>query len=447
MRLRTPTLAAPTLPVKPDRQSASYQLKLLTPIYGGGVKVHTPDTKMPIRASAIRGQLRYWWRFLQRNHPDVNKRLDGLELLNKEKAIWGGMTGNEESEDPKASCIKAEVLALNPITPNIDACAIYEKNNSGGWKSPPTFQHGIPSYALFPGQGDNPDKVSRDPDNKLPPHKVLLTPLSFELKISAVETLTAEQWGEVTMALRWWVSFGGIGARTRRGLGSLDCTDIALVDATEAKNYNCELLYLRSDSDAFTAWNNAITKLKAFRQGAGIGRNGNQGRSHWPEADSIRDLEKTYLVEKNSAKPPTIIKSHSPSHLAKIAFPRAAFGLPIGFKFKQDSTDRVDSGVHRVTKDPEKSELNLEKFSRMASPLILKPMRKDNGFAGIALLMPQRYAAGMKLKLGSHIIAGWWDSKKAKDVPPLHKKNPNPLGQPVLRGTDALSAFMAFFKE
>ena len=40
--------------------------ELITPIYGGGIQAAVPDVLMPIRATAIRGQLRFWWRLLAR---------------------------------------------------------------------------------------------------------------------------------------------------------------------------------------------------------------------------------------------------------------------------------------------------------------------------------------------------------------------------------------------
>lgn len=39
--------------------------ELVTPMYGGGVQAAMPDVSMPIRATAIRGQLRFWWRLLE----------------------------------------------------------------------------------------------------------------------------------------------------------------------------------------------------------------------------------------------------------------------------------------------------------------------------------------------------------------------------------------------
>ena len=45
-----------------ESQWQTYKCKLVTPMYGGGVEPGVVDKEMPIRASAIRGQLRFWWR-------------------------------------------------------------------------------------------------------------------------------------------------------------------------------------------------------------------------------------------------------------------------------------------------------------------------------------------------------------------------------------------------
>lgn len=39
--------------------------KLITPLFGGGVEAGVNDPITPIRASGIRGQLRFWWRAIR----------------------------------------------------------------------------------------------------------------------------------------------------------------------------------------------------------------------------------------------------------------------------------------------------------------------------------------------------------------------------------------------
>ena len=40
----------------------SYEIELITPIFGGGVEPRVNDPSFPIRTTAIRGQLQFWWR-------------------------------------------------------------------------------------------------------------------------------------------------------------------------------------------------------------------------------------------------------------------------------------------------------------------------------------------------------------------------------------------------
>ena len=78
------------------------QCELITPMYGGGVTAGVVDKKMPIRASALRGQLRFWWRLLNSTtYPDPN------DLFNAESALWGGIS----SSGPQASQVSLNVKA------------------------------------------------------------------------------------------------------------------------------------------------------------------------------------------------------------------------------------------------------------------------------------------------------------------------------------------------
>ena len=54
------------------RLSVTLPLRLLTPIIGGGVRPMEPDRAQPVRVTALRGALRWWWRVLQ-STPDVRE--------------------------------------------------------------------------------------------------------------------------------------------------------------------------------------------------------------------------------------------------------------------------------------------------------------------------------------------------------------------------------------
>ena len=60
--------------------------KLITPMFGGGVTPGEVDREMPIRASALRGQLRFWWRLLYRADRKPS------DLFDVESDLWGGIS-------------------------------------------------------------------------------------------------------------------------------------------------------------------------------------------------------------------------------------------------------------------------------------------------------------------------------------------------------------------
>ncbi len=377
-----------------------YKIEVITPIFGGGVKAGVPDTQMPIRASAIRGQLRYWWRFLAKN-----RRVDplsGEKLFEKEREIWGGMS--EPGEDYSS---KVRIKVEN-VTSHI---------------KPLPYNEGGAPYALFP---------AREQRGTHEPAKKLIWPkVTFELKVLVLEDKIPKEEDRISIkhALRWWVTFGGIGARTRRGCGSIYCLEpkLAPISETEANAVRCVLKFQGGIKDnALDAWEKAVDCLQKFRQGKDIGGNGKYGRSKWPEPDSIRQLTDSYSgkVHRDGCK------KHLPEHPARIAFPRAAFGLPIVFKFKDDTR----------CGEPLQTELSPTNAERLASPLILTPYPEStNGvmqYKPAALLMPKAHLNTVSLMLGNnHQIENWWDKSKAPFVDPIIDNN----------GTDALTAFMDFF--
>ena len=456
MRLRTP---AQELTKKLDPQSipeakghqVSYTVKVITPIYGGGVEAGVPDEDMPIRATAIRGQLRYWWRFLQSHHLNEDRRLSGTALFNREREIWGGM-----SDDPTKDYSSKIFIKINNKSPyQSGPCCEYTSSGTdsrGKTKYSLAFLHDIPQYAMFPGQGKSPSSPDYD-ERTDKPHNVLLPDIIFTLSIKSNSELNEDDWNSILNTLRWWSCFGGLGARTRRGLGSVEIEGLESVTREEAAKYGCELRRINAASP-MAAWNTAIKKLHHFRQGVGEGRNQKkdqngglvfwgkkpnqvpaQGGSRWPEPDSLREICKTHS------------KRHRPTHKARLSFPRAAFGLPIIFKFNNQDEKQGD---------PQQTEIRPNDSERMASPLILKAMATHEGYKAIALLLPDTALKNLRLQL--HGIPdkpdgltpekenewkekdwekwpeNWWETNKSGLVKPINN-----------RGSDALNAFLEFF--
>lgn len=411
-----------------------FRCTLVTPMYGGGVEAGKVDEQMPIRATAIRGQLRFWWRIAHRPQFIKDGKLDHRAMFQRERELWGGLGKGDE-----LAASKVVIRLLGALQQaRYEPAAKYNRKQDGTYRSMPDWEPWADGYALFPAQG----KASKT-GIEIPPPKLLKAGAAWDMAIN-LGRLDETDRKEVETALRWWASFGGVGARTRRGLGAVDVEEIradgsmhlASVTQQEAKNIGLTLVFRGERMDQpISAWKKAVDALRLYRQGEGIGRNRGQepnrpGRSRWPEPDAIRRHANTHSP------------LHAPTHLAEKRFPRAAFGLPIIFHFK-DRGDPADATLTPAGKE------------RMASPLILRPYRQaDGGWRSAALRLPYAHvlACGLSLSLRGrtdtlNLNSGeWWplarDAEQRRAVADVVK--PIKLaGSP----TEPLTAFLTFFQK
>ncbi len=384
-------------------RSQSYLCQQVTPMYGGGVKPGEVDVHMPIRVSSLRGQLRFWWRIA------CAQTLDAQTMFRREVDIWGGI--GEKS--PAASKVRIRVSDWE--APRLEVAHGYRPDQGGNYSQ--NKRSCESAYALF----------SADANTMLAREGI-----AFKLHVEIREKLSAEQIEEVNTALRWWASFGGIGARTRRGLGSVLVNALPPVSAEEIQERGGELRCLPACKNAGDAWCKAIERFRNFRQGEGVGRNPRRvdarspaGRSRWPEADTLRALSKRAAAEHRTR----IVQAN--------VFARAAFGLPIVFHFK----DRGEPQDHIL----EPSDLPRgQNRDRMASPLILRPYWDGKAWSPAAVLLPgwqEALRVDLKFK-GQHYLPERWPDD------PAHRTQLASQIMPMQgRGSDPLSAFMTFFGE
>lgn len=399
-----------TLEFTPAPYSETRHYRLLTPLFGGGVVPGENDANMLIRGASIRGQLRFWWRATRGGqfNGDIKKMKEAEDLL------WGAAS---KPKKPRPSQVQIKVNVERSGTP----VPVNE----------------VPSYAAFALRENN-------------QHATLQKDIEFALTIAYPQSAAQE----VEAALWAWETFGGIGARTRRGFGALQRMD---AEAEKPANPQQVLTYLNerlthygvsgawpddvphlpvyppglvpgtnfktSDPGQVNGvWSTLITKLRNFRQERNPGTQPNRpGRSRWPEPDEIRRL-----------KPPAPSRHatpiYSPPHIRK--FPRAAFGLPIIFHF-------VGAG------EPSDTTLQGANYERLASPLILRPLACANNQAvGLAIILktPRLPSGGVILKDGAthHVVDTILDP--ITEAGRLTKAT----GTPLLMGqTDVLQAFLA----
>ncbi|MFZ4538552.1 type III-B CRISPR module RAMP protein Cmr1 [Propionivibrio sp.] len=399
----------------------SYSCELVTPLYGGGVTAGVVDEAMPIRASSIRGQLRFWWRLLAKHKYGFK----GDDLRNREFELWGGL-----GDEVHASKVWLKVTAVSK--PSIEAWAEYT-----GKRIPDPKDWANAAYALFPGQGKKPGLPdSSDPASLVKPG------LKWTLCLGWNSDLAQSEQMMVLETLRWWASFGGLGARNRRGLGAVFVTNLAPVSAPEVTLAACRLVFSGSASaNPLKAWQDAVAKLKAFRQDENIGRNpqgagsSRPGRSRWPEAASIRVAAGQHRVKQDGT-------SFAPPAGTPALYPRAAFGLPIVFHFQGERGDQRGDPVDVIL---EPGECNGKRSERMASPLILHPYLLENGkWQAAALLLPSCLTEHQPLALRrgvSLLASGHLMPKDATEQLFM------PANSPMKgRGEGALNAFLHFFE-
>lgn len=438
--------------------------ELVTPMYGGGVESTKVDTTMPIRASAIRGQLRFWWRLLAKHKWKLGNY---KAIRTAEFELWGGM--NDGNDDGKAGKVLLRVTNV-PNSKQIENNLVEYREYIG------TQNNRKLEYILFPAS--NADDRQNNPHKLLNPNNITwdlqfaFSPniLNIHKNIGNDKPNPKEQ---VIETLRWWANFGGLGFRSRKGLGAIhvnkintnpkDLEDLTKINEPltpdDVAQAGCRLV-IRKDNptDGLRALQTAVQKLSNFRQGTEIGRNKSSqqqkpaGRSLWSEPDAIRSITGDYLdlTEENKDKRPTnIVKNHKPIHKAGIVFPRAVFGLPIIYKFindeyydKKNPKDRDEKKqkiIHPDKHEPLPTTILPATGERLASPLILRPIYAGhrNGqtqWRAGALVLPYKHILKEKVKIGDKSYPIWQDDT-AQHITPVREHG----------GIDPLQAFLAYF--
>jgi CRISPR-associated protein Cmr1 len=426
MRRLLPTTLPPVLlsgkepPEVPGGGAWRCRLELtnVTPILGGGVEAFEPDSVDFARVPSIRGQLRRWWRALYRRPKESAE-----ELFLREAQLWGAVDLPEQGEKPRAlrSRVVVGTEVIDPGKLGPAGWHEYDTRNNRHKTLPKWALGSKLAYALFPLQCAKEEREAYGRRQDMPTRSVR-TGLRFRVTVTVVrprpgqdvdsEALRrahSESVRQVLGALWAWIHFGGLGARTRRGFGALvtggghelgrfDGLDVPLwcrlfegpgeqgigswlddfasAAAPEGGTFWPPSLWVGSSRpSAGAAHEELVDLLRTFRQGPGVGRDPGDrspGQSRWPEPHLLRTLHDPQARYEHP--PPRGLQEL----IAKdeMGAPRAAFGLPIQFHFK----DRGDAQADATLLPPEGAE-------RLPSPLILRPFRKPGGFLPAFLIL------------------------------------------------------------
>ena len=387
----------PKCPKKPETQPRAaheFDFELLTPMFGGGVEPRVNDPSCPVRNTAVRGQLEFWWRATRgsRFHTIAELRAGQSEL-------WGSTE--------QASRVQISIDRVTADTPAPCAKFRWDPRASGGrgrwqtdWEPPFGGRDSALPYVLFPFQGEtppsNPNAIAT-----VPPASCIRR-ASFRLTVRCPKEL----WPEVESAVWAWANFGGLGGRNRRGCGAIVCKTLAppsaehfqawltasmnrfgLTLATSAVEWTQladGVWHQPLGEPAVAAWDRVIWTFRQFRQGQNFGRNPGSprpGRSRFPEPESIR---------RTSTGVNRTVSGHQRlTPIPDDAFPRAELGLPIVFHF-QGQGEPADTTLYPV--------VDGKMEQRMGSPLVLRPVATADGKA-VAVILKLRTPAVTSVEL------------------------------------------------
>lgn len=360
----------PDCPGKPvpvrHETTRTYEIELITPMFGGGSKPGEVDRDFPIRATSIRGQLRHWWRL-------THGLSLGSAMWRREEEIFGSM------EFPSS----LEICVSNCSKPDLVSATVFDR-------------FGPEAYVLFPADEGK--------------HNIVRQGLTFALTVkwSNIDKLKqrrqaqkrsrekappndiADLTPDIEDALATWLTLGGLGARTRRGCGAVRCNKLTIIPPHKLA-LDVRVFLGPPQRDSMLAWHHSVLPYRNFRQTprgkkhAKTLKNGKTvnvpGRSHWPEPDSIRKLTGCSLKPTTGTSPSSVpadedTRDHSipiaPVNLLP-AFPKAVLGLPINFHFADGPGKHARA---QTNLDPQDVELRPfdESVNRMASPVLTRPL-------------------------------------------------------------------------
>lgn len=413
---------------------ATLELRTITPVVGGGVDTFEPDKVEGVRVPGIRGQLRWWWRQLY-----ARKGETADQLFEREARLWGGV-GVQEGDDAEVpglrSVVQVQATAQpgwqNAVKPAGEHPARPGKIAGAAprWFDNP--RDNVLGYALFPLQQDEEER-KRGGEGRSVPTKSIRQELRFRLVLtwrslrrsSPPETALPQ----VLAALWAWIHLGGIGARTRRGFGAVELATalslenfpseveprwLRLFDPTDNRNLETRLRELPAlgnpsnpdwpprllagagTNDPLRALKSLLRAMQAFRQGRDVGRDPGTrfpvGRSRWPEPNLLR------LLADPTANWEHPIPEGLAEQLRDMGAPRAAFGLPIEAKFKEDRSGpppgrKADSDANARILPSD------DRYERWASPVLLRPVPDGRSYRPLVVLLRGERPSAVRLEV------------------------------------------------
>jgi len=332
-------------------------IKVLTPAFiGGWDNVNTSE----FRVSSLKGLLRYWWRaFYSQNYNNYN------QLLQEENEIFGGQGLRSRISiriiDKNERISNLQNLQNSPITHNLTGIRYLFFSMFSMGRSPGRNQF------INPGS-------------------------SYKLSVSSIDEKYLKEFLKALCALE---NFGGIGARSRRGAGSIYVENIEYINFNVGKNEIPKFLYEERNNRAFNLQNFINENLSFAKKAENLPEftkisneyfyykiiDGNY--RNWE--DILNYIGKKLKDFRSYQRPPfnneaIAIKNYLANrrYIGPNPITKTAFGLPIIYRFRNGRSTQVK---------PKNSE-----YPRRASPLFIKVGIKPNGnYYGIVSVIWSRF--------------------------------------------------------
>ncbi len=342
-------------------------------LFAGGAVPRRHDPIAALRPTSVLGQVRFFWRLL--------RPVAECEPLKQIKEAEARSFGGASRPAPFSIAVRAGASGRKVDVPKI--------GQPGG-------------YVTFSGR-EEPPRAGRPGTPQ--------AELSEGVTATVTFTFAAEPDPSVRAAIRAWALLGGVGGRTRRGLGAVQVaggppTTAALEAAlrqlvpagtADAKGgggmRSIREIWIGTGQPTARACLDKLDKwYREYRQDRRPGRP-RPGRSFWDEPELIRVLT-GQRAKKHAplANPPG---RHAPG------WARGVLGLPIVFKFKDDPDG-----------DPQQTQQQgapggADTYDRMASPILFRPVRVGATYAPVVVLLSAPYVppGGFGLKVGGRLQA------------------------------------------
>ncbi len=210
-------------------RTKKYELKLVSPAFLAGASQKREDCKL--RGSTLRGLLRWWWRTMYAGKIDLH------DLKRLENSIWGSV----DSGSPVSISIHSisgnhiDQYSLNPTF--LNNCGISDPR--GG--PPKKMTMGLYYYTY--GMEDMNEKDNRWYRHECAQWEIILTARDTyyipetgkEIRIDADEAIS-----QASAALWLLCRYGGVGAKSRKGFGSLSDISVDELESLESCHHLAE---------------------------------------------------------------------------------------------------------------------------------------------------------------------------------------------------------------